>query len=252
MRKLLIIISALFLSIPVCTKAQNLFPDSGYVGIGTTSPRALLDIRPTGEDSGTMVFGRLSEGNTSGKGTLLGVETQAGHPDVSFFLYHSFYGNDNAGIEFWKVSGSGPSLTGGHMAFSSRFGITGEVIWMNADGNIGIGTSTPDAELSVAGTITTKGITMSDYGWPDYVFDTGYQRMPLQAVAQYVAQNAHLPEIPDAGTIEKNGLDVGTMQKSLLKKIEELTLDMIEINKENAALKQETAQLNKALKELTH
>ena len=98
-------------------------------------------------------------------------------------------------------------------------------------GKVGIGTTTPQATLAVNGDIFAKKIKVTQTGWPDYVFHSNYQLRSLSEVHEYIQQYHHLPEVPSAQEIEKNGLDVGDNQATLLKKIEELTLYVIEQNK---------------------
>jgi hypothetical protein len=71
----------------------------------------------------------------------------------------------------------------------------------------------------------------------DYVFDTGYALRPLREVEQFVRVNHHLPEVEPAAQMQKEGLDVGDNQTVLLKKIEELTLYVIELQKQVDSLK---------------
>ncbi|WP_295117588.1 tail fiber protein [uncultured Chitinophaga sp.] len=99
------------------------------------------------------------------------------------------------------------------------------------NGNIGIGTRTPDAKLSVAGTITAQKIKVTNVPantWPDYVFDSSYVLPDLKEVAKFIKEHKHLPEVPSAKAVENDGLDVAEINKKLLLKIEELTLYLIE------------------------
>ena len=75
--------------------------------------------------------------------------------------------------------------------------------------------------LTVEGSITT---TASGQVHPDYVFKSSYELMPLDALKAFVDENKHLPEIPSASDVAKNGLNITEMQIKLLKKVEELTL----------------------------
>jgi hypothetical protein len=95
-------------------------------------------------------------------------------------------------------------------------------------GNLGIGTTTPDQMLSVAGTIHSKEVKVDLTGFPDYVFKPTYKLRPLAEVKSYIDQNQHLPEMPSAQEVEKNGVNLGEMNKLLVKKVEELTLYLIE------------------------
>lgn len=104
---------------------------------------------------------------------------------------------------------------------------------MTNDGSFGIGTSTPTEKLSVNGKIRAKEIKVEATGWPDYVFEDGYQSKSLTELEAFIKQYKHLPEVPSAKEVEQNGVALGEMNKILLKKIEELTLLLIEQNKKN-------------------
>lgn len=116
-------------------------------------------------------------------------------------------------------------------AFKTAQSVWGSAVYATPAGYIGVGTSTPQSLLAVAGTITAKGVAVSSTGWPDYVFDSTYKLAPLQDVVSYTFANKHLPGLPSALDIEKEGLDLGDMQKRQMQKIEELTLYLIEADK---------------------
>ncbi|WP_343533834.1 hypothetical protein [Pedobacter sp.] len=98
-------------------------------------------------------------------------------------------------------------------------------------GNVGIGTATPKEKLSVNGKIRAKEIKVEATNWPDYVFKPEYQLNTLPELEAYIKANGHLPEVPAAAEVEKEGVALGEMNKILLKKIEELTLHLIEKDK---------------------
>lgn len=103
---------------------------------------------------------------------------------------------------------------------------------------VGIGTDQPDSELTVNGVIHAKEIKIELSGpLADYVFSPNYSLMPLYEVETFVKTNQHLPEIPSAMNVKDNGLHLGEMQNKLLQKIEELTLYVIEQQKQIDALK---------------
>ena len=104
---------------------------------------------------------------------------------------------------------------------------------IGANGNVGIGVATvgADYKLYVNGFIKAKKLRVDINGWADYVFDPSYNLMPLPELAKFISVNRRLPEIPTAAEVEKEGIDVGSNQTALLKKIEELTLYIIEQNK---------------------
>ncbi len=101
------------------------------------------------------------------------------------------------------------------------------------EGYVGIGTLTPKEKLSVNGKIRAKEIKVELADWPDYVFEEGYQKLSLAEIERFIKQNKHLPGVPTAKQVEQEGVELGEMNKVLLKKIEELTLLLIDQNKKN-------------------
>jgi hypothetical protein len=122
---------------------------------------------------------------------------------------------------------------------------------MDKDGNVGIGChDTKGNMLAVAGTALFTKVTVKALPWPDYVFHANYRLRPLSEVEQYIKQYNHLPEVPSATEVEKNGIDVGDNQATLLKKIEELTLYLIEQEKQIKRLCDENKKMNLLRKEV--
>ena len=98
-------------------------------------------------------------------------------------------------------------------------------------------TSNPgNYELIVNGEIRAKEVIV-ETGWADYVFENGYNLKSIQEVESFIKENKHLPDIPSANEVEANGVDLGEMNMLLLKKVEELTLYIINQQKEIEALK---------------
>lgn len=127
--------------------------------------------------------------------------------------------------------------------FKGNVYLSGGSIW-NSAGNVGIGTENPDARLTVNGTIHSKEVKVdTSIPVPDYVFKEDYNLRSLQDVENYIKENSHLPEIPSAKEFEQNGIKVSEMNMSLLKKIEELTLYVIQQNKKIYELQQENKKL---------
>jgi len=87
-------------------------------------------------------------------------------------------------------------------------------------------------------------------GWADYVFDKNYRLPSLAETADYIKQNKHLPGIPAAAEVQQNGIDVGENQAALLKKIEELTLYVIEQDKKMQAQNAELKKQGKEIRQL--
>ncbi|MFC7526752.1 hypothetical protein ACFQRK_22535 [Parapedobacter sp. GCM10030251] len=100
---------------------------------------------------------------------------------------------------------------------------------LSVSGNVGIGTNNPQAKLAVNGNILAKEVKVkTDISVPDYVFEPDYDLPALDEVEAYVKEHKHLPEIPSATDIKRDGLDLAEMNLSLLKKVEELTLYIID------------------------
>jgi hypothetical protein len=104
---------------------------------------------------------------------------------------------------------------------------------MDWNGNVGIGTAAPDAKLTVKGDIHTREVRVDVTGGvgPDYVFEKNYDLLSLAEVETYINENKHLPEVPTAKEMEKDGLNLKEMNLILLKKVEELTLHLIDKEK---------------------
>ncbi|MCX2495311.1 hypothetical protein OQX63_17605 [Pedobacter sp. PF22-3] len=107
------------------------------------------------------------------------------------------------------------------------------VITSDHEGNLAINMAIPDNnyKLAINGNIRAKEIKVEATNWPDYVFEDGYQVGPLKALEDYIKANKHLPGMPSAKDIEVNGIAVSEMLKLQQQKIEELTLHLIEKDK---------------------
>jgi hypothetical protein len=235
---LTLFVAAVFLTPMASLQAQYwsnsnvLTTTNSNVGIGTTSPGNLLT-----------VYGAMDEvaafANNSINNTRISVRNQTGAINLGI-------GNANKYGYVW--SGTGNVFIGDDGAPTMM------ILGMN-NGSVGIGTwDTKGYKLAVNGSaIFTKVVTKAYGLWPDYVFNSGYKLPSLVEVEQYINQYHHLPEVVAAEEVDKNGLDLAENQAALLKKVEELTLYMIDQSKKQQKLEEEVAELrkeNEALKEL--
>jgi hypothetical protein len=151
------------------------------------------------------------------------------------------------------TSGAGAIMflaNGGNMDFlisNQSTGTNTNVNWgvpkmtIARNGNVGINVASPGSiyKLAVAGKIAAWGevrVFTDNTPFPDYVFDPTYQLPSLEETEKYVKENRHLPEVPSAAEIEKDGMSLNGMNTILLKKVEELTLHIIKQNKRIEAL----------------
>ena len=172
---------------------------------------------------------------------------------------------EKAGISLWQYDGSFSNGMAAHFNIDYRKG-TGYTISSLGGGRLvdmyyNASTHNFEGNLAVNGKIECKGefkvaevktdnvitkdiqINMNDVA--DYVFENDYDLKDLSEVESYVNENKHLPGVPSAAEIEANGVSVSKMTNILLEKVEELTLHMIQLKKENAALKAEVESLKK-------
>ncbi|WP_218917231.1 hypothetical protein [Niabella ginsenosidivorans] len=110
-----------------------------------------------------------------------------------------------------------------------------KVLVEDTSGRVSIGTTAIPAgyRLAVAGKIIGEEVKvkLQSSGWPDYVFTPSYQLMPLDKVEAFIEEHGHLPDVPSAKEVAEKGVEVGANQAILLKKIEELTLYILEQDK---------------------
>lgn len=108
---------------------------------------------------------------------------------------------------------------------------------MIKNGYIGIGTTNPQNKLDVNGTIHSKEVKVDMVGWSDFVFKKEYDLPTLEEVEKHIVEKGHLENIPSEKEVLKDGINLGEMNAKLLQKIEEMTLYMIDQNKQIIDLK---------------
>ncbi|PRY48086.1 hypothetical protein B0I27_11620 [Arcticibacter pallidicorallinus] len=185
------------------------------------------------------------------------------------FTWHAQKSSDGPGQEYYEVFIKTPPA---HVGFTFMFrgadyeiyGTKTEapqnnVIWSSTthpqsiafyvgNGNIGLGTLDPSEKLSVNGNIRAQEIKVEASNWPDYVFSPSHEKLSLKDLEVYINDNRHLPEIPSAKQVEDKGLSLGEMNGLLLKKIEELTLYLIEQEKRSEKQESRIRELERLIK----
>lgn len=190
----------------------------GRVGIGTTAPGTKLDVVTTGVGNGI----RANSSTYQNSRYLDVATTNVNWIKATNDLYIQ---STNGAFVFQPAS------------TNKKVHVQGD-LYVTTGGKVGIGTTNPQSALAVNGTITAKELKVTLIGWSDYVFKEGYQLMPLNQVEEFIKANNHLPDVPSENEVLEDGINVGEMNAVLLKKIEELTLYVIELKKELDLLKQ--------------
>jgi len=203
------------------------------VGIGTSSPGTYGAVNAKLDVNGAFHTG----GNFYGS---------------NLFVAAGDYTNTVNGAPWYGVGQSYLNFGGGVVQVAGWGGLNfqtsaGQLVIRGDSGNVGIGTTNPQYKLAVNGNIGAQDIIVTNTGWSDYVFRPGYRLRPLSEVSQFIQANGHLPDIPTETEVKEKGVSLGDMQAKLLAKVEELTLHMIQQEKENRELRDQVQELREHL-----
>lgn len=210
---------------------------AGRVGINTTAPDVALHVY-----NGSMKL--TGTDPVHGAPNIFWGGTPSVAPNGEWALEYNTADPAKKGMNFWRPFGAtGGAGTGNYFLF------------LGDNGNVGVGTNNPTAKLTVNGKvligdpgnaaltmpgtyglyvetgILTSKVRIASVGsanWADYVFDDRYELKSLSAVNSFIKANKHLPGVPSASQVEKEGVDLLQMNIKLLEKVEELTLYLIQ------------------------
>jgi len=225
------------------------------VGIGTEDPEAELDVRGVGlfterADAGrflnTVSLGPVgTEGvNNVGLGTgYIGFNAKRSGITIGTWETETngvdnggatIYGDINGALLFATIASTG----GSKQTIKDKDVKNNTRLFIHQNGNVGIGTEkvTDNYKLSVEGNIRARKVVVNADQWADYVFVDNYKLTPLSEVRTFIEKNNHLPDVPSEKEVKQTGIDLGEMDAILLKKIEELTLYILEQDKRIAEL----------------
>lgn len=224
----------------------NYYGGNVYVG-----PGSIVSVSSTGANLGgtttlagnTTINGNFNFGNSTSSIQFANPSTS---PAPMMYMFQSGIANTPRmviahspayptwGLQYVDSTDKFDFLAGGASRMSINLG----------NGNVGIGVTSPTYRLEVCGTIRAKEVLV-ETGWCDYVFAKDYKLRTLGELEQYINDNQHLPGIAPASEVEKDGLKVAEMNKAMMEKIEELTLYVIQLGKENKKLQAEIDAIKK-------
>lgn len=222
-------------------KALTIKRSNGFTGLKTDNPVADFQI---GDRFTFMDGGWKGIGNNVTWSTLLNTNARIVAAPASAMFF-----TDKGNILFLN----GPSGSAGSDLNNAIHSLV-----IHNSGQVGIGTSyeitsfsDQACKLFVEGNIRSRKVRVDQQNWADYVFDPAYQLPTLKEVEDFIKRNKHLPDVPSAKEVKKNGIDLGDNQAVLLKKIEELTLYLIQQNKKIEEQSSYIAEQNKKIDQLS-
>ncbi len=200
------------------------------------------------------VNGKMSIGVNSTQSATLHIKDLTGHGQIARFVTSISNVEHGLDIDAWNGGANIDPIKAGDNIYMGRDAALGnlfiktgnvaigteiaQVAKLYVDGFTYIGSGNPTETLknnyqfAVNGKIKAQEIDLDYQGWPDYVFESGYERLPIDELKGYIEENGHLPNVKPAEEVEKNGLGVAEANKMLMEKVEELTLYIIELQEQ--------------------
>jgi|GEM_PF-1465544 len=210
------------------------------VGVGNTSPVADLDLSYDG-----LVDNFTDHMSTPTTGAPNKLCLWRGSKDANNNLTYYGFGTSANTVNYF--SGANHNFYAQSSSAAAR-----TLVGFISNQGMGVNVSSIPAgyHLAVGGKIIAKELKITATTLPDYVFSPAYRLRPLGEVAAFIRQNGHLPEVPSAVEVAREGINVSEMQATLLQKVEELTLYMIEQKEQLQNQQQQIEQLKQENRQL--
>jgi hypothetical protein len=231
---------------------SSVYYNGGNCGIGTSTPTTILNVKTATTGADVLMERSAGVAGNNGIGSIRLLNSGSGAGDYFNFSFRYQAGNHEI-IQSAFYAPTSVFKTFSYFNFTTgKYEIRGgvaDIAFLNT-GTIAIGMGTyavpSGAKVAIGGKVVCKEIEVTLTGMPaDYVFDQNYKLRSLYDVENFVNTNKHLPDVPSATEMVSNGLNLGDMNSTLLQKVEELTLYMIQLKKENDALKARVSNLEK-------
>lgn len=233
------------------------------VGIGTTNPEFTLDVRGDAKTSGHLWANQsLSVGTTAGTFAKVNI-LNTNRPAV---IYANTVGNtqqyqrlmrfeyNNPDTKIMEVFNTATNQLAFELKSDGAMNIhngTTRIFHLGTEGSLELKSGNLQTfKVETNGLIRGRRMKLDLNTWADYVFEPGYKLMPLSEVETFVKAEKHLPNVPSEQELKAEGADVMQLNKILMEKVEELTLYLIQQNKDTEALKMQLETLKAKVVEL--
>ena len=216
---------------------------SGDVGIGTPTPEQSVDVARSAAAARFQLTSYTADSAQApqyiqrrARGTSVAPTAVQNSDNLGLFSFRGYNGTAMGGSRASITAQAAGNFTGASTPTRLIFATTP------------VGQTTPQAVLTITpdGKVQVKGVNLNV---PDYVFEDDYPLMPLNELQSFIDENGHLPGIPDAATVQADGLDLAGSQMALLEKVEEQALYILQQHEAIQGLEERVGELEQLLRQ---